>query len=116
MNHTDRNWYRPGVFTVHTGRETCSGRDRMRLRMHQQRLDVDPGWLANAQEQAMILSLAVSLLAVSWLGICAFFDTRTRQVFNRLTLPAIPLALLAAGLTRENRGESYKSLCFTWSS
>lgn len=54
----------------------------------------------------MILPIAISLLAVAWLGVCAFFDARTRQVSNWLTLPAIPLALVAAWLTRESRGET----------
>jgi Flp pilus assembly protein protease CpaA len=54
----------------------------------------------------MIVSLAISLLAFTWLSVCAFFDTRTRQVSNWLTLPAIPLALLAAWLTRYSRGET----------
>jgi prepilin signal peptidase PulO-like enzyme (type II secretory pathway) len=66
------------------------------LRLCRQRLDADPGRLANAQEQAVILPLAISLFAVVWLGVCAFFDARTRQVSNWLTLPAIPFALLAA--------------------
>jgi hypothetical protein len=39
--------------------------------------------------------LVISLLTVAWLGMCAIFDTRTRQVPNWLTLPAIPLTLLA---------------------
>jgi Flp pilus assembly protein protease CpaA len=53
-----------------------------------------------------ILPLAISLLAAAWLCVCAIFDARTRQVPNGLTLPAIPLALLAAWLTREGRGET----------
>jgi Flp pilus assembly protein protease CpaA len=78
----------------------------MRLWLCRRRLDADPGWLANAQERAVILPIAISLLAVAWLGVCAFFDARTRQVSNWLTLPAIPLALLAAWVTRESRGET----------
>ncbi len=54
----------------------------------------------------MTLALAVSLLAVVWLSVCAICDLRTRQVPNGLTLPAIPLALLAAWLTWESRGET----------
>ena len=61
---------------------------------------------------APLLPLAISLLAVAWLGVCAFFDTRTRQVSNWLTLPAIPLALLAAWLTRDSRGETLYEFAF----
>jgi Flp pilus assembly protein protease CpaA len=57
-------------------------------------------------ELTPILSITTSLLAVTWLGMCAIFDIRTRQVPNWLTLPAIPLALVAAWLARENRGET----------
>lgn len=60
----------------------------------------------------MTVSLVVSLLAVAWLSVCAFFDARTRQVSNWLTLPAIPLALLAAWLTRESRGETLYEFVF----
>jgi len=60
----------------------------------------------------MTVSLVVSLLAVAWLSVCAFSDIRTRQVSNWLTLPAIPLALLAAGLTRERRGETLYEFVF----
>jgi Flp pilus assembly protein protease CpaA len=58
------------------------------------------------------LPLAISLLAVAWLGVCAYFDTRTRQVPNWLTLPAIPLALLAAWLTRDSRSETLYQFVF----
>ena len=54
----------------------------------------------------LILPATISLLAVAWLGVCAIVDTRTRQVPNSLTLPAIPLALLATWLTRGARGET----------
>ena len=54
----------------------------------------------------MSIALVVSLASVAWLSACAFFDARTRQVSNWLTLPAIPLALVAAWLTRESRGET----------
>jgi Flp pilus assembly protein protease CpaA len=58
-----------------------------------------------------ILPLAISLLAVVWLSACTVFDVRTHQVPNGLTLPAIPVALLAAWLTKDNRGETlYESL------
>jgi len=60
----------------------------------------------------MILPIAISLLAVAWLGVCAFFDARTRQVSNWLTLPAIPLALVAAWLTRDSRGETFYEFVF----
>ncbi len=60
----------------------------------------------------MILPLAVSLLAVIWLSVCAVYDLRTRQVPNGLTLPAIPLALLAAWLTWESRGETLYEFVF----
>lgn len=60
----------------------------------------------------MILPIAISLLAVAWLGVCAFFDARARQVSNWLTLPAIPLALLAAWLTRDSRGETLYEFVF----
>lgn len=60
----------------------------------------------------MILLIAISLLAVAWLGVCAFFDARTRQVSNWLTLPAIPFALLAAWLTRDSRGETLYEFVF----
>jgi Flp pilus assembly protein protease CpaA len=50
--------------------------------------------------------LVISLLTVAWLGVCAIADTRTRHVPNWLTLPAIPLALLAAWLTRDIRSET----------
>ena len=54
----------------------------------------------------LILTIAISLSTVVWLGACALFDARTHQVPNWLTLPAIPMALLAAWLTRESRGET----------
>ena len=54
----------------------------------------------------LILPVTISLLAVAWLWVCAIIDARTRQVPNGLTLPAIPLALLAAWLTRGARGET----------
>lgn len=60
----------------------------------------------------MTIALAVSLLAVVWLSVCAIFDARTRQVSNWLTLPAIPLALLAAWLTRDGRGETLYEFVF----
>ena len=56
--------------------------------------------------------LIISLLAVGWLGVCAIFDARTRQVPNGLTLPAIPLAILAAWLTRDSRGETLYEFVF----
>ncbi len=54
----------------------------------------------------MILSLAISSLSVAWLAVCAISDLRNHQVSNWLTLPALPLAFLAAWLTRDSRGES----------
>ena len=52
----------------------------------------------------MNITLAVSLLAVTWLCLCAWSDLRTRRVSNGLTLPAILLALayrLIAGIPNE---------------
>lgn len=60
----------------------------------------------------MTVSLVISLVAVAWLSVCAIFDARTRQVSNWLTIPAIPLALLAAWLTRESRGETLYEFVF----
>ena len=54
----------------------------------------------------------ISLLIVAWLAVCAIIDTRTRQVPNWLTLPAIPLAILAAWLTRDSRGETLYEFVF----
>jgi Flp pilus assembly protein protease CpaA len=54
----------------------------------------------------LILPATISLLVVTWLWVCAIIDARTRQVPNALTLPAIPLALLAAWLTRGARGDT----------
>jgi prepilin signal peptidase PulO-like enzyme (type II secretory pathway) len=59
-----------------------------------------------------ILTLGISLSTVLWLSICAFCDARTHHVPNWLTLPAIPLALLASWLTRENRPESLSEYLF----
>ena len=59
-----------------------------------------------------ILSLAIALLSVLWLGVCAIYDTRTHQVPNYLTLPAIPLAFLAAWLTRASRAETLFEFVF----
>ncbi|MCU0486575.1 MAG: A24 family peptidase [Anaerolineales bacterium] len=59
-----------------------------------------------------ITPLVISLLAAAWLGVCAYFDTRTRHVPNWLTLPAIPLAILAAWLTRESCGETMYEFVF----
>jgi len=61
---------------------------------------------------AQLLPLAISLLAAAWLGVCAWSDLRTRHVPNGLTLPAIPLAILAAWLTRESRGERLFEFAF----
>jgi|GEM_PF-114008 len=61
---------------------------------------------------APLLPLAISLLAAVWLGVCAWSDLRTRHVSNGLTLPAIPLAILAAWLTRESRGERLFEFAF----
>ncbi len=58
------------------------------------------------------MTIAVSLLAVAWLIVCAIYDLRTRQVPNGLTLPAIPLALLAARLTWQSRGETSYEFAF----
>ena len=46
------------------------------------------------------LLLIISFLCVLWLGLCAYFDLRTRHIPNWLTIPAIPLAMLAAWLVR----------------
>jgi Flp pilus assembly protein protease CpaA len=59
-----------------------------------------------------ILPLAISLLILLWLGVCAAIDVRTQQVPNGLTLPAIPLAILAAWMTRELRGETRYEFLF----
>jgi len=61
---------------------------------------------------AQLLPLAISLLAAAWLGVCAWSDLRTRHVSNGLTLSAIPLAILAAWLTRESRGERLFEFAF----
>jgi Flp pilus assembly protein protease CpaA len=55
---------------------------------------------------AQLLPHAISLLTVGWLGVCAYYDARSRHVPNWLTLSAIPLAILAAWLTRESRSET----------
>jgi Flp pilus assembly protein protease CpaA len=44
------------------------------------------------------LPLVISLLCLLWLSLCASFDLRKRHIPNWLTLPAIPLAMLAAWL------------------
>jgi Flp pilus assembly protein protease CpaA len=59
-----------------------------------------------------ILPLTISLLILIWLGACAVFDVRTHQVPNRLTLPAIPMALLAAWLTQDLRGGTWFEFLF----
>jgi Flp pilus assembly protein protease CpaA len=59
-----------------------------------------------------ILPLAISLLILSWLGICAVIDVRTHQVPNGLTLPAIPMAILVAWVTRDLRGEAMDEFLF----
>ncbi len=59
-----------------------------------------------------ILSLAISLFMIVWLCACAAFDVRFHQVPNWLTLPAIPMALLAAWLTRDTRGETMDKFLF----
>jgi Flp pilus assembly protein protease CpaA len=56
--------------------------------------------------------LVISLLTTVWLGVCAILDARTRHVPNWLTLPAIPLALLAAWLTRSSRSETLYEFVF----
>jgi Flp pilus assembly protein protease CpaA len=63
-------------------------------------------------EIASILPLVISMLTAVWLSVCAIFDVRTRQVSNWLTLPAIPLALLAAWITRQVRGETLYEFVF----
>jgi Flp pilus assembly protein protease CpaA len=57
-------------------------------------------------------TLGIAMIALAWLIVCAVFDARTRQVSNWLTLPAIPLALLAAWLTRDSRGETFYEFVF----
>jgi Flp pilus assembly protein protease CpaA len=59
-----------------------------------------------------ILHFIISLLVVIWLCACAIIDVRTHQVPNALTLPAIPLACLAAWLTRGTRPESNYEFLF----
>ena len=59
-----------------------------------------------------ILPVVLSLLLVAWLGACTVIDVRTHQVPNWLTLPAIPLALLATWLTWENRAETLGEFLF----
>jgi Flp pilus assembly protein protease CpaA len=53
-----------------------------------------------------VLPIAISILTIVWLSACAVFDLRAHQVPNGLTLPAIPLALLAAWLTWEGHAET----------
>jgi Flp pilus assembly protein protease CpaA len=59
-----------------------------------------------------ILHFIISLLVVIWLCACAIIDVRTHQVPNALTLPAIPVACLAAWLTRGTRPESNYEFLF----
>ena len=59
-----------------------------------------------------LLSFAISLASVLWLGVCAWYDLRTRQVPNWLTLPAIPLALVAAWLLSSTSTQSVDSFLF----
>ena len=63
-------------------------------------------------ETTQILSLSIALLSLIWLDVCAVYDIRTHQVPNYLTLPAIPLALLAAWLTRGSRAETLFEFVF----
>jgi len=58
------------------------------------------------------LTLGISLVTLAWLSICAIFDARTQKVTNWLTLPAIPMAISAAWLTRESRSETIYSSLF----
>jgi Flp pilus assembly protein protease CpaA len=53
-----------------------------------------------------LLPLAISLASVVWLGACAWFDLRTHRVPNWLTLPAMPLALVATWLAQRGSAES----------
>jgi Flp pilus assembly protein protease CpaA len=76
------------------------------------RLDTDPERHSIAEVRVMTITLAISFLVVAWLSICAVFDIRTRHVPNLLTLSPIPLALLAAWLTRESRSETPYELVF----
>ena len=59
-----------------------------------------------------LLSFAISLASVLWLGVCAWYDLRTRQVPNWLTLPAIPLALVTAWLVSSTSTQSVDSFLF----
>jgi Flp pilus assembly protein protease CpaA len=60
----------------------------------------------------LIISLGISLIIVIWLSACAVFDVRSHKVPNWLTVPAIPMALLAAWLTRESRDETMVEFLF----
>jgi Flp pilus assembly protein protease CpaA len=53
-----------------------------------------------------MLPPATLLLCLLWLSLCAYFDLRTRHIPNWLTLPAIPLALMASWLVRGGSAES----------
>ena len=58
------------------------------------------------------LPLVISLVLLIWLSMCAIFDIRTHKVPNWITLPAIPVAIIATWITRENSNETLYSTVF----
>ena len=60
----------------------------------------------------LILFIGISLILMLWLSACAVFDLRSHQVPNWLTLPAIPMAFLAAWLTRQSREDTMFEFLF----
>ena len=72
----------------------------------------NPGMTIVMPGTTQILSLSIALLSMLWLGVCAIYDTHTHRVPNWLTLPAIPLALLVAWLTRGSRAETLFEFVF----
>jgi Flp pilus assembly protein protease CpaA len=52
------------------------------------------------------------LLCLLWLSLCAYFDLRTRHIPNWLTLPAIPLAIMAAWLVRSAETDQVNEYLF----
>ena len=64
--------------------------------------------MLSENERIMIAEILVGLLATIWLIACSVTDLRTRHVSNRLTLPAIVIALVYRLIT----GIDYKELIF----
>lgn len=50
--------------------------------------------------RTLLLHMLISLASVLWLSACSYCDLRARRIPNWLTLPALPLAILAAYLLR----------------